>query len=121
MDRCIAFNKQNKRCRAKLCNNQFFCCESHHPYNYDLIENGCFICQEKINSINELYYFKCKHIVHKQCYDEWLKFSNFPDTVCMLCRNKVMNKPLKKTKTRETGVLNKNDYKKLANIINIIS
>lgn len=120
MDRCIAFNKHNKRCRAKLINNNFFCCESHKPLNYDLIENGCFICTEKITSSNEIYYFKCKHIIHKKCYDEWLKYSNYSTNICMLCRGEVFKKPQKKINTRDLGVLNKNDYKKLSNIIDII-
>lgn len=121
MDRCIAFNKNNKRCRAKLLNGQLFCCESHKPINDNLIEDGCFICCEKITSVKDLYYFKCKHIMHKKCFDEWQKFSNYETPICMICRGDVLKKPEKKVKRRELGVINKNDYKKLENIINIIS
>ena len=121
MDRCIAFNSHNKRCRAKLFDNKFFCCESHKPLNNNLIEDGCFICMEKITSVKELYYFKCKHIVHKTCYDEWLKYSNYPSSICMLCRGEVFKKPKKKIKTRDLGILNKNYYKKMSNIIEVIN
>jgi len=121
MDRCIAFNNKNKRCRAKLNNNQFFCCENHKPINENIIEDGCFICCEKFNSINDLYYFKCKHIVHKQCYDEWLKYSNYSTKICMICRGEVFKKPPKRINIRPSGVLNKNEYKKLSDILNIIN
>ena len=59
MPRCIGLNKNNKKCRRNIADGKFFCCESHKPLNYDLIENGCFICTEKITSSNEIYYFKC--------------------------------------------------------------
>ncbi len=120
MDRCIAYNKNNKKCRAKLTDNKFFCCESHKPLNYELIEEGCFICSEKITSVNDLYYFKCKHIMHKQCYDEWLKYSNYSTSICMLCRGEVFKKQEKKINIRESGVMNKNEYNKLKKIINIL-
>lgn len=121
MERCIAYNKNNKKCRAKLNGKQFFCCESHRPLNYELITDGCFICDEKVDDIKDLYYFKCKHVMHKKCYDEWLKFSNYDSPICMLCRGEVLKKPKKKTSIRQSGVLNKNNYNKLKNIINIIS
>lgn len=121
MNRCIAYNKNNKKCRAKLMNNNFFCCEAHYPINKELLEEGCFICMEKITSVEQMYYFKCKHIMHKDCYDEWLKYSNYDHSICMLCRGQVLQNPPKKTKRRALGVINKNDYKKLENIINIIN
>lgn len=121
MDRCIAFNKNNKRCRAKLNDKHFFCCESHKPINYDLINDGCFICCEKITDVKDLYYFKCKHIMHKKCYDEWQQYSSYTTPICMICRGEVLKKPEKKIKYRESGVMNKNDYNKLKTIINIIS
>lgn len=121
MNRCIAYNKNNKKCRAKLMSGQFFCCESHYPINREIIDEGCFICMEKITSIEDMYYFRCKHVMHKKCYDEWLNYSNYGNNICMLCRGEVFKKPPKKTKTRKLGVINKNDYKKLENIINIIN
>lgn len=121
MDRCIAYNKNNKKCRARLNDKKFFCCESHKPLNYELIEDGCFICDEKITNVNELYYFKCRHIMHKKCYDEWLKYSNYDGPICMLCRGEVLRKPEKKKNIRQSGVINKSNYEKLKNIINIIS
>lgn len=121
ISRCIAYNKNNKKCRAKLMNEQYFCCESHYPINREIIETGCFICTEKIKDVNELHYFRCKHAFHKECYDEWLAFSTYSHAICMICRNEVLKEPLGKSKNRELGVINKNDYIKLENIINIIS
>lgn len=120
MNRCIAYNKNNKKCRAKLTNGNFFCCEAHYPINIELIDDGCFICTEKIESIEDMYYFKCKHIMHKKCYNEWLEYSNYDNLICMLCRGEVLKEPPKKSKRRNLGVINKNDYKKLEDIINII-
>jgi hypothetical protein len=120
MDRCIAYNKNNKKCRAKLTDNNLFCCESHKPLNYELIIDGCFICSEKVTNINDLYYFKCKHIMHKQCYNEWLEYSSYSTPICMLCRGEVFKEQKKKINIRKNGVINKNDYNKLKKIINIL-
>lgn len=115
--RCIAYNKNNNRCRAKIKNNEFFCCDAHKPLNYDLID-CCFICLNKIENVNELYYFRCKHIMHKECYDEWINYSNYNNHICMICRNEVFKMPEKKNKIRRSGVLNKCDYNKLHHIFN---
>lgn len=96
--RCIALTKNNKKCRAKIKNNDIFCCKNHYPINKELIEDGCFICNEKINSSNELLYFKCKHAFHKPCYIEWLKFSTYESPICIICRNIAFNKPPEKIK-----------------------
>ena len=121
VNRCIAYNKNNKKCRAKIKNNEFFCCEAHKPLNYELIEK-CFICSEKIKSINDIYYFKCKHIIHKECYNEWLNnHSNYNESICMICRNEVFKKPQKKIKVRENGVLNKVEYQKMNHIFNTLN
>ena len=58
MNRCIAFNKNNKRCRAK-CGNKLFCCDEHEPINKDLITNGCFVCSKEtsLGSPDSLRYF----------------------------------------------------------------
>ena len=119
--RCIAYTKNNKKCRCKIPNNQFFCCEDHYPFNKELFSEGCFMCNEKIKHADELYYFHCKHAFHKECYDEWSKFSNYQENICMLCRNEVLKKPLKKIKIRPHGVFNKNEYKKLEDILKVIS
>lgn len=115
--RCIAYNKNNNKCRAKIENSDFFCCDSHKPINYDLI-NSCFICLNKIEDIGELYYFRCKHIMHKECYDEWINYSNYDKHICMICRNEVFKIPDKKNKIRKSGVLNRCDYNKMLHIFN---
>ena len=105
MNRCIAYNKNNNKCRAKTKNNMLFCCKNHEPLNNDLIENGCFICSEKIENSNEIIYFKCKHAFHKSCYIEWLSFSTYERSICMICRNEVLDTNLKEK--------NKKIYKKI--------
>jgi hypothetical protein len=90
--RCIAINKNNKKCRVKTNNNSFFCCKSHEPINKELLEDGCFLCMEKIEKVNDLIYFNCKHIIHKTCYKEWLKYSTYDENICLLCRNIVFEK-----------------------------
>jgi hypothetical protein len=101
MNRCIAINKNNKKCRAKLKTNSFFCCLSHEPINKELLEDGCFCCSEKIKSPNELLYFHCKHIFHKICYKEWLQYSTYVDSICLVCRNTIVKKESQKKKERE--------------------
>jgi hypothetical protein len=88
MNRCIAININNKKCRAKT--DKLFCCEDHKPINKELINNGCFMCMEKINKTNEIIFFKCKHAFHKICYMEWLKYSSYETPICIICRKEVM-------------------------------
>ena len=99
-NRCIAITKNNKKCRAKvnnLKNNyKFFCCEGHLPVNKEIIQNGCFMCMEKIEKSTEIIYFKCKHLFHKPCYFEWLTYSTYETPICLICR--------------EVVIVNKNDY-----------
>ena len=65
-----------------------FCCTKHEPINCELIENGCFICMEKIEKSTEksteILYFKCHHAVHKPCYIDWLEFSTYEEPICMM-------------------------------------
>jgi len=86
MNRCISI-RNNKQCRAKTKNNNLFCCTKHEPINRELIENGCFMCMEKIEKSTEILYFKCHHAVHKPCYIDWLEFSTYEEPICMICRN----------------------------------
>ena len=86
VNRCLGINKNNKHCRCITKNNQLFCCESHKPINKEIIEHGCFICTEKINTSKELIYFKCKHAFHKECYNDWLKYSTYDKHICLICR-----------------------------------
>ena len=85
-NRCIGINKYNKKCRTITKGDNLFCCDSHKPINYDIIETGCFICSEKITKYYELIYFKCKHAFHKDCYTEWLNFSTYENKICLICR-----------------------------------
>jgi hypothetical protein len=98
MNRCISITKNNTRCRAKTKNNLLFCCDEHKPINKEIIENGCFMCMEKIEKSNEILFLKCKHAFHKPCYVEWLKFSTYDSPICIICRNIAFNPPLKKIK-----------------------
>jgi len=79
------------------------------------------MCGEKIKHSKELYYFRCKHSFHKECYDEWSKFSTYIENICMLCRGEVLKKPQKKITIRNHGVFNKNEYKKLEDILKVIN
>ena len=111
MNRCIAYNKNNNKCRAKTKDNLLFCCNDHEPLNNDLINNGCFICSEKINNSNDIIYFKCKHAFHKPCYIEWLSYSTYEKSICMICRNEVLNDNIKeknKKKYQKINIANSN-------------
>jgi len=115
-NRCIGFTKNNKKCRAIISNNdnKFFCCDSHQPLNKEILKDGCFICMEKIEKSNELIYFKCKHIFHKPCYLDWLIYSTYKNSICLVCRNEVLiNKNNIKTKYNQ---LNAKLLEKLINI-----
>jgi hypothetical protein len=89
INRCIAINKNNKRCRAKNKNNSLFCCESHYPINTDIITDGCCMCLEKISNSNDILYFQCKHAFHKPCYKEWLEYSTYESSICLICRSNI--------------------------------
>ncbi len=95
MNRCIAYTKNKKKCRGKCAPNEFFCSEVHKPLNYDTITECCPFCIEPIENTKSLYYFKCKHVVHKKCYDKWLSYSKYNSPVCMFCRQNTTTKPEK--------------------------
>jgi len=120
-NRCIAITKNNKKCRAKINKDSFFCCPSHEPYNIDLFEKGCFMCMEKIEKSSEIIYFECKHLFHKPCYLEWLTYSTYEKPICLICRNDVIvNKDihlnLQKYKKMDVEL-----YKQIINIKNTFS
>ncbi len=102
VNRCIGYNKNNKKCRAITKDNALFCSPCHEPLNRELIENGCFMCMEHIKLSNDIIYFKCKHAFHKDCYFEWLNVSTYENPICMLCRGEInflkKNKDIKKKK-----------------------
>jgi hypothetical protein len=98
MNRCIAYNKNNKKCRTKTPANELFCCEAHKPINKELFEEGCFVCYQKEFQPNELIYLKCKHVFHKECYQEWLKYSTYDTPVCNICLREVFTQTNKHKK-----------------------
>jgi hypothetical protein len=119
MNRCIGFTKNNYKCRAKTKNNNLFCCKSHEPLNKEILENNCFMCMDKIINKNEILYFKCRHIVHKPCYLEWLEYSTYSEPICIICRSntfKIIPKNIHKEKYK-----NIEDTSKLDNITNILN
>jgi len=119
MNRCIGFTKNNYKCRAKTKNNNLFCCKSHEPLNKEILDNNCFMCMDKIINRNEILYFKCRHIVHKPCYLEWLKYSTYTEPICIICRSntfKIITKSIHKEKFK-----NIEDTSKLDNITNILN
>ena len=88
-NRCSGFTKTGKRCRAKIDEDKFYCCKEHEPYNMEIHTDGCFMCTDNITSSKELIQFKCKHVVHRCCYNEWIKYSNYNVPICMLCRGEL--------------------------------
>jgi hypothetical protein len=90
INRCNGYTKTGKKCRSKLTEKgQFYCCKNHEPLNMDIFNSGCFMCCENVESTKELIYFKCKHIVHRKCYDEWIGYSNYTNPICMICRKEI--------------------------------
>lgn len=119
MNRCLAFNSKNKRCRAKTKTGDLFCCEKHKPINKEIITDGCFICMDKIIESNDILYFKCNHAFHKSCYLEWLKFSTYEEPICIICRKVSFPKKIDEKKISKIKVFS--DTEKLNEINNIIN
>jgi len=86
-NRCPAYTDTERKCRTKLNGNRLFCCKKHEPINREIIDQGCFICQEIIYNTNEIIFFNCNHAFHKPCYYEWLEYSTYETPICILCRN----------------------------------
>ena len=69
-------------------------CYYKNPFNYHKcsLNQGdyeCQICFEKLKMSNqEYFYLKCNHIIHKKCYNEYLKSckNNEKLPTCCLCR-----------------------------------
>lgn len=118
--RCIGLTRNGSKCRNKLMNDkeeELFCCNNHRPYNYDFIESGCFTCMEKIKDPNDMLLFKCNHIFHKNCYNEWLKYSTYELPICIICKKEVIKKQPRKK--RKIEYENDNNYiLKNVNILN---
>ena len=119
MNRCISITKNNTRCRAKTKDNLLFCCDNHKPLNKEIIDNGCFMCMEKIEKSNEIIFFKCKHAFHKPCYIEWLKYSTYETPICIICRNIIFNKSPQKIKRPLKFVSNSDPIDNILNTLEI--
>ena len=117
INRCNGYTKTGKKCRSKLTEKgQFYCCKNHEPLNMDIFSSGCFMCCENVESTKELIYFKCKHIVHRKCYDDWTRYSNYSNLICMICRKEVHNNNIIDSKKNKNKVVIKEDYNNNNNI-----
>jgi len=117
INRCVAFNKNDKRCRAKLDGTLLFCCKSHEPINNDIIEQCC-LCMEKIQKTCDIIFMKCKHAFHRPCYEEWLKFSTYKNPICIICRNEYYKKNISKNRyIKKTGEADVNYIKNIMKIL----
>ena len=120
-NRCNGYTKTGKKCRTKLTEKgKFYCCKNHEPHNMDIFSTGCFMCCENIESTKELIYFKCKHIVHRKCYDDWTRYSNYSNLICMICRKEVHNNNIIDSKKNKNKVVIKQDYNNNIDYINNI-
>jgi hypothetical protein len=115
-NRCVAFNINNKKCRAKLTENKLFCCKNHEPINNEIIES-CFLCMDKIEKTKDILFLRCKHAFHKPCYEEWMKYSTYDNPICIICRNENNNYNIKKKIFKK---INNEDLDKIKNILNIL-
>lgn len=119
VNRCMGYTQSGKKCRTRLRNNQYlFCCESHKPYNKEILEDGCFCCMEKIINHKDGIFFKCRHLVHKSCYVEWARSegNTYEIPICVICREDVYQKQKKKR-----AIPYKNDEKKIDDINKLIN
>jgi len=119
-ERCLGYSKNNNRCRAIIKNNnKFFCCKKHEPLNNDILINGCFICMEEITDRKDIIFLKCNHMLHKPCYNDWLKYSTYGDPICMICRKVINTKKEKKTSKKHIKLLSPEQNSKIKDIENI--
>ena len=105
-NRCTGYLKCGKRCRTRLKEGQYlFCCDDHKPYNREILEDGCFCCTEKIINHKDALFFRCKHLVHKCCYIDWMKRANntYDEPICIICREVLYKKEMKEKKGEKEG------------------
>jgi hypothetical protein len=89
-NRCAGFTASGKRCRTRLKDDQYlYCCEAHKPVNTDCLEEGCVCCMEKLINHKDALHFRCNHVVHRECYYEWMKGCTEESPVCIVCREPV--------------------------------
>lgn len=119
-ERCLGYSKNNNKCRAIIKNNnKFFCCKNHEPLNNDILINGCFICMEKIIDRKDILFLKCNHMLHKPCYNDWLKYSTYKDLICMICRKEINKNKEKKKPKKNIKLLSPEENNKIKDIENI--
>ena len=130
-NRCCGYTnlKKRRKCRAKIPLNKFYCCDKHKPYNYeDMIEDCCYMCVQKIENPRDLIYLKCKHIVHKPCYYNFLlHYSNHLTEVCIICMDKRVKQEkqekkekIKKINTMKIDVYNTTNPTNLDQILQLL-
>ena len=94
MNRCNAFNKNNKKCRCIIKDNKLFCSDSHKPINDEIINDGCFMCMENIVESKDIIYFKCKHAFHKNCIRN---AGGIRIETCPICRASIISETICKS------------------------
>lgn len=86
-NRCAGYMASGKRCRTRLREDQYlYCCDAHRPINTESLEEGCACCMEKMVNHKDVIHFRCNHLVHRECYYEWMKGSMEESPICILCR-----------------------------------
>ncbi len=117
MNRCIGYTKTNKKCRNLLKNAKYkhFCCNDHLPYNIDILEDGCFLCMENNLKREDLKMLRCKHLIHKPCYEEWKKHSTYDEDICIICRQEVVKKNNNNNGEEKGYIINSKKVKILTN------
>jgi len=117
MSRCIGLNKKRKKCRRKIPEGQYFCCESHKPINKEILTEECIMCMEKVEK-KTLWVLKCGHAFHFPCLDEWFcKMKEEEDKMeCPICMREY-KKELKKQRSDFIDVGKQVYYSKILDIL----
>ena len=84
MNRCIGFNKNNKKCRTRIGDGRLICCSGHIPLNDEILEGCPICCKENLTSC-EIATLNCKHSFHKKCLSDYLKIAE-DKNMCPYCR-----------------------------------
>lgn len=84
MNRCIGFNKNNKKCRTRINDGKLICCSNHKPLNEEILE-GCSICCKENLMSSEIATLNCGHSFHKECLNDYLEIAEDKNS-CLYCR-----------------------------------